>query len=211
MVRPSCCRLVILISGNGANLQAIVDACVSNTIQAAVVGAISNEPNAYGLVRAQKEGIPTYIIDHRKFNSRREFDVELEKQIDALDPDLIILAGFMRILGSEIIEHYLGRMLNIHPSLLPKYPGLDTHARALRDGARVHGATVHFVTPELDAGPIILQKQIQVEIGDTEQTLADRVHQTEYEIYPQAIKWFAEGRLTLGKNGAYLDGSQIDP
>ena len=211
MVRSSSwCRLVVLISGNGTNLQAIIDACLSRTIQATVVGVISNEPDAYGLIRARNKGIPTCVIDHRIFDGRKNFDTELEKTIDRFGPDLIILAGFMRILGSKIVEHYVGRMLNIHPSLLPSYPGLDTHARALSDGAREHGATVHFVTPELDAGPIILQKRIRVEIGDTEQTLAERVHQGEYEIYPQAIKWFAEGRLTLDKSRVYLDGSQID-
>ena len=203
------CRLVVLISGNGTNLQAIINACAAKTIHANVVGVISNEPDAYGLTRAREVEIPTYVINHRSFNSRREFELTLKQTIDSMDPDLVILAGFMRILGSDLIEYYWGRMLNIHPSLLPNYPGLNTHARVLNDGVKEHGATVHFVTPKLDAGPIILQKRVPVERADTAHTLAERVHQGEYEIYPQAISWFATGRLKLIEDAVYLDGDQI--
>ena len=203
------CRLVVLISGNGNNLQAIINACTTKTIRANVVGVISNEPDAYGLTRAREIGIPTYVINHRSFNSRREFELTLKQTIDSMDPNLVILAGFMRILGSDLIEYYLGRMLNIHPSLLPNYPGLNTHARVLNDGVKEHGSTVHFVTPKLDAGPIILQNRIPVEQADTVDTLAERVHQGEYEIYPRAISWFAAGRLKLVGNAVYLDGNQI--
>ena len=203
------CRLVVLISGNGNNLQAIINACTTKTIRANVVGVISNEPDAYGLTRAREIEIPTYVINHRSFNSRREFELTLKQTIDSMDPNLVILAGFMRILGSDLIEYYLGRMLNIHPSLLPNYPGLNTHARVLNDGVKEHGATVHFVTPKLDAGPIILQKRIRVEQADTVDTLAERVHQGEYEIYPRAISWFAAGRLKLVGDSVYLDDNQI--
>lgn len=203
------CRLVVLISGSGTNLQAIIDTCLTKSIQARIVGVISNKPDAYGLTRARKIGIPTFVIDNHKFTSRRAFDATLEKQIDAMNPSLVILAGFMRILGPELVTRYLGRILNIHPSLLPQYPGLNTHARALGDGAKEHGATVHFVTPELDCGPIILQKRIPVEMGDTAHSLAERVHQEEHELYPCVIRWFSEGRLKLVENVVYLDGNQI--
>ena len=203
------CRLVVLISGNGTNLQAIINACAAKTIHANVVGVISNEPDAYGLTRAREVEIPTYVINHRSFNSRKAFELTLKQTIDSMDPNLVILAGFMRILGSDLIEYYWGRMLNIHPSLLPNYPGLNTHARVINDGVKEHGATVHFVTPKLDSGPIILQKRVSVEQADTAHTLAERVHQGEYEIYPQAISWFAAGRLKLVEDAVYLDGDQI--
>ena len=159
------CRLVVLISGNGTNLQAIINACAAKTIHANVVGVISNEPDAYGLTRAREVEIPTYVINHRSFNSRREFELTLKQTIDSMDPNLVILAGFMRILGSDLIEYYWGRMLNIHPSLLPNYPGLNTHARVLNDGVKEHGATVHFVALSGDRLLGILAQ----EIGETGQ------------------------------------------
>ena len=210
LVKPSeLCRLVVLISGNGTNLQAIIDACATQEMPAKVVAVISNEPAAYGLQRARDAGISTHVINHRDFDRRTDFDERLKGLIDALQPGLVVLAGFMRILGFDLTEHFLGRMMNIHPSLLPNYPGLNTHARVLADGVNEHGASVHFVTPELDAGPIILQSRISVQADDTPSTLAERVHQCEYEIYPRAIAWFANGRLRLEASIAYLDGAPI--
>jgi phosphoribosylglycinamide formyltransferase-1 len=198
-----------LISGNGTNLQAIIDACATQEMPAKVVAVISNEPTAYGLQRARDAGISTHVINHRDFERRMDFDERLKDLIDALEPGLVVLAGFMRILGFDLTEHFLGRMMNIHPSLLPDYPGLNTHARALADGVNEHGASVHFVTPELDAGPIILQSRISVQADDTRSSLAERVHQCEYDIYPRAITWFAMGRLHLEASIAYLDGAPI--
>ena len=206
---PEPCRLVVLISGNGTNLQAIIDACAAQTLPAKVTAVISNEPAAYGLQRARDAGISTHVIDHRDFDRRTDFDEKLKGLIDTLEPGLVVLAGFMRLLGLDLTEHFLGRMLNIHPSLLPDYPGLNTHARVLADGVSEHGASVHFVTPELDAGPIVLQSRIPVQPDDTPSTLAERVHQCEYEIYPRAIAWFVTGRLHLEANIAYLDGAPI--
>ena len=210
MVKPlELCRLVVLISGNGTNLQAIIDACAARTLPAKVTAVISNEPAAYGLQRARDAGISTHVIDYRDFVRRTDFDEKLKGLIDTLEPDLVVLAGFMRILGFDLTEHFLGRMLNIHPSLLPDYPGLNTHARVLADGVNEHGASVHFVTPALDSGPIILQSRISVQADDTPSTLAERVHQCEYQIYPRAIAWFAMERLHLEASIAYLDGAPI--
>ena len=182
LVKPSeLCRLVVLISGNGTNLQAIIDACATQEMPAKVAAVISNEPAAYGLQRARDAGISTHVINHRDFDRRTDFDERLKGLIDALEPGLVVLAGFMRILGFDLTEHFLGRMMNIHPSLLPDYPGLNTHARVLADGVNEHGASVHFVTPELDAGPIILQSRISVQADDTPSTQAERVHQCEYQ------------------------------
>ena len=203
------CRLVVLISGNGTNLQAIIDRCEDGEIPARVVGVISNEPCAGGLERSAKAGIQNVVIDHRDYSTRSEFDQALGRHIDSHRPDLLILAGFMRILGKELVQRYQGRILNIHPSLLPNYPGLNTHQRALTDGISEHGATVHFVVPQLDAGPIVVQGRIRVYPDDTPDTLAQRVHELEYRIYPQAIRWFAEGRLTLRGNSACLDGLPV--
>lgn len=210
MIKASeLCRLVVLISGNGTNLQAIIDACAARTLPAKVAAVISSEPTAYGLQRARDVGIPSHIIDHRDFDARSDFDNKLEGLIDILEPGLVILAGFMRILGNNLTEHFLGRMMNIHPSLLPDYPGLNTHARVLADGMNEHGATVHFVTSDLDAGPMILQSRFPVQPNDTLPDLTRQVHQCEYEIYPRAIGWFATGRLHLQENVAYLDGVPI--
>ena len=186
-----------------------MDACAAGNLPAKVAAVISNEPTAYGLRRARDVGIPTHVIDHRDFDRRTDFDERVKDLIDTLEPGLVVLAGFMRILGFDLTEHFLGRMMNIHPSLLPDYPGLNTHARVLADGVNEHGASVHFVTPELDAGPIILQSRVPVRADDTPSTLAERVHQCEYEIYPRAIAWFAAGRLHLKANIAYLDGAPI--
>ncbi len=212
MIKALCpCRLVVLISGSGTNLQAIIDACHNDALPAQVVAVISNQSQAYGLNRARAAGIPAQVLDHRDFAGRAAFDAKLQNLVDTFVPDLVVLAGFMRILGESFATHYTGRMLNIHPSLLPDYPGLDTHARALADGKDQHGATVHFVTPELDAGPIIIQGRVPVLANDTAETLAQRVHEVEYRIYPQAIDWFAQGRLVLQHGQARLDGRPITP
>ena len=205
---PSC-RIVVLISGNGTNLEAINRACENQIIPGSVVGVISNQPDALGLTKARRAGIPTYVLDHRTFDTRGSFESQLQKLIDSMTPHVVVLAGFMRILGPKIVQHFLGRLLNIHPSLLPRYPGLNTHARVLKDGKKTHGVTVHFVTPKLDAGPIILQKTISVTIQDTEQTLAEKIRKEEHDSYPRAINWFALGRLQLIQNVAYLDGQKI--
>lgn len=171
---------------------------------------ISNEPSAQGLQRADNAGIPTTVVDHRDHDTRKAFDDELGQRIDHYQPDLIILAGFMWVLGGELVGRYRGRMLNIHPSLLPDYPGLNTHARAIADGVSEHGASVHFVIPELDAGPIVIQGRVPVLPADSPESLAKRVHEQEYRLYTKAITWFAQGRLSIKSNGVYLDNAPVE-
>ena len=201
--------LVVLISGNGSNLQAIIDAIEAGEIPARIRAVISNNPDAYGLERARRAGIPVEVVDHRDFPDRESYDRALQAVIDRYRPDLVVLAGFMRILTPAFVEHYAGRMLNIHPSLLPRYQGLDTHRRVLEAGDSVHGVSVHFVTPELDSGPIVLQAEVPVEPGDTEDDLARKVHAEEHVIYPRVIRWFAEGRLRLDGDRVLLDGQPM--
>ena len=201
--------LVVLISGNGSNLQAIIDAIDAGEITARIRAVISNNPDAYGLERARRAGIPVEVVDHRDFPDRESYDRALQAVIDRYRPDLVVLAGFMRILTPAFVEHYAGRMLNIHPSLLPRYQGLDTHRRVLEAGDSVHGVSVHFVTPELDSGPIVLQAEVPVEPGDTEADLARKVHAEEHVIYPRVIRWFAEGRLKLDGDRVLLDGQPM--
>lgn len=203
------CRLVVLVSGNGSNLQAILDACQTGRIPARVVAVISNRPGAYGLQRAQAAGVPTEVLDHTTFTERSTFDQALQACIDRYQPDLVVLAGFMRILTPAFVAHYHGRLLNIHPSLLPRYKGIHTHRRVLEDGADEHGASVHFVTSELDGGPVIMQAKVPVLPSDDENSLAARVQQQEHRIYPLAVKWFAEGRLKLEGNQVLLDGQAL--
>ena len=203
------CRIVVLISGSGTNLQAIIDACRSGQIAGNVVGVISNEPSAYGLTRALRANIVAVNLNHRDYESRTLYDQALGDAIDTFSADLVVLAGFMRILSADFVKKFEGRLINIHPSLLPDYRGLDTHRRVLADRKRVHGATVHFVTEGLDEGPVIIQAQTSVDRSDTEATLADKVHAIEHQIYPQAIAWFAAGRLRLEDHHATLDGNLI--
>lgn len=203
--------IVVLISGSGTNLQAILDAVSDGRVQARVLKVISNRPQAGGLERAQRAGVPVEVIDHREYPDRSSFDRRLQQAIDAVTPDLVVLAGFMRILTEEFVRHYRGRMLNIHPALLPLYPGLDTHARALEAGDAWHGATVHFVTEDLDAGPSIVQARVAIQPGDSPETLAQKVQTCEHVIYPQAIAWFADGRLRLDGQAALLDGEPLPP
>jgi phosphoribosylglycinamide formyltransferase-1 len=203
------CRLVVLISGSGSNLQAFIDACRDPAYPCTVSAVISNRAGVRGLERAREAGIPAEVLDHKAFASREDFDAELARRIDAHAPDLVILAGFMRILTPGFVRHYAGRLLNIHPSLLPRYPGLHTHQRALEAGDTEHGATVHFVSEDLDGGPAIVQARVQVLPGDTPETLAARVLQHEHLIYPLAARLYAEGRLRLQGERAELDGSPL--
>ena len=203
------CRLAILISGSGSNLQAFIDHIAAGELHADIAVVISNKADALGLQRAAAAGIATAAIDHRQFADRAAFDRELLARVQSFAPDLVILAGFMRILTPEFLRPFSGRLLNIHPSLLPKYPGLNTHQRALDAGDDSAGATVHFVTEELDGGPPIIQAPVPIKAGDTAAELAARVLQVEHRIYPLAAQWFASGRLRLQDNCAVLDGEKL--
>ena len=203
--------LVVLISGSGSNLQALIDAIAEGTVDAEIRCVISNRGDAYGLQRARQAGIATRVLNHREFASREAFDAALLKEIDQFEPALLVLAGFMRILTADFVRHYQGRLLNIHPSLLPKYPGLDTHQRALAAGDLEHGVTVHFVTEELDGGPNVLQAIVPVQPGDTPDQLRERVLRQEHFIYPEAIRWFLAGRLVMRDNRAWLDRQELPP
>ena len=201
--------LVVLISGSGSNLQAIIDATASGLIQATICAVISNKKDAKGLKRAEQAGIPTAVIEHQHYKSRENFDRALMQRIDECQPDLVLLAGFMRILSDSFIEHYAGRLLNIHPSLLPKYKGLNTHQRALDAGDASHGASVHLVSSELDSGTVIIQAEVAVEPGDTAQTLASRVLEQEHKIYPLAVSLLTSGRLKTKGDALVLDGKPL--
>ncbi len=200
--------VVALISGSGSNLQAIIDA-TANDPAIKVAAVISNRAEAYGLERAHTAGIETRVLNHKPYPSREAYDRALIELIDSFQPGLVILAGFMRILSPLFVQHYPGRLLNIHPSLLPKYKGLHTHQRALEAGDTLHGASVHFVTEELDGGPVVLQAQVAVAADDTEESLAARVLQQEHIIYPQVLRWFAEGRLAINGNRLEMDGKPL--
>lgn len=190
-------RIVALISGRGSNLEAIHQRCLAERWPAQLVGVISNRPDAPGLAFAATQGLPTAVVDHKAFADRAAFEVELARVVDAFQPDLLVLAGFMRILGEDFVRGHQGRMLNIHPSLLPVFPGLHTHRRAIEAGCKVAGTTVHFVTPQLDHGPIVVQAVVPVLPDDDEASLSARVLVQEHRIYPLAVRWFVEGRLTL--------------
>ena len=190
-------KIVILISGRGSNMQAILEARLPVT----VATVISNEPQAGGLAVARQYGVATSVVEHRQHVNRAAFDAALAAEIDAHAPDLIVLAGFMRILTDDFVNRYRGRLINIHPSLLPSFPGLNTHGRALAAGVKVHGCTVHFVTPQLDHGPIVIQAAVPVVDGDSEEALAARVLAEEHRIYPQAVRWFCADRLAVTPQG----------
>jgi phosphoribosylglycinamide formyltransferase-1 len=192
-------RIVILISGRGSNMRSIVEACAVERWPAQVVAVISNRPGAGGLAFAAEHGIATQVVDHKAFPTREAFDAALARAIDAHAPDLVVLAGFMRILGADFVRGYEGRLLNIHPSLLPAFPGLHTHRRAIDAGCKLAGATVHFVTPELDHGPIVIQAVVPVLPGDDEDALSARVLEREHLIYPLAVRWVVSGRLRIDK------------
>jgi phosphoribosylglycinamide formyltransferase-1 len=190
-------RISVLISGRGSNLAALIEAANAGTIDGTVTHVISNRPDAGGLAHAQRNGIATTVVDHRAFATRDEFDAALADAIDASEPELIVLAGFMRILGAAFVQRYAGRMLNIHPSLLPAYPGTGTHGRALADRATRHGCTVHLVTPDVDGGPIVAQSEVPVLSGDDPTTLAARVLEAEHRLLPQVVGWFCAGRIDV--------------
>ena len=202
--------IVILISGRGSNLQSIIDAVAEDKLPVEIRAVISNRPAAEGLKRASQAGIPTDVVDHSQFPDREAFDQALLTCIERFQPKLVVLAGFMRILTAGFVNHYQGRMLNIHPSLLPEFPGINTHRRALDSGCKQHGASIHFVTEAVDGGPVVLQAQVPVQEQDTVATLAARVLEQEHRLYPLAIRWFAEQRLQLDSSGqATLDGETL--
>ena len=200
-------RIVILISGRGSNMQALLEA----KLDAQIAAVISNNPSARGLQFARSAGVETKLVNHRDYADRASFDKALGDVIAAYHPDLIVLAGFMRILTEQFIERFSGRILNIHPSLLPAFSGLDTHRRALDEGVKLHGCTVHFVTPTLDHGPIVIQAAVPVLPDDDEECLAARVLQQEHVVYPQAIRWFLDGRLTIEGNHVILSAECRHP
>lgn len=202
------CNVVVLISGNGSNLQALLDSQRPEH-PLHICAVISNRADAYGLKRAEQAGVPTQVLNHKAFASREAFDAALIDTIDAYQPHLVVLAGFMRILSHDFVQHYAGRLLNIHPSLLPKYKGLDTHRRALEAGEPEHGCSVHFVSAELDGGPVIAQAVLSVSPNEPLEQLVQRVHALEHQLYPMVVQWFAEGRLHLEPQGAMLDGKQL--
>lgn len=206
---PLPIRVVVLISGSGSNLQALIDGQKSGDLPISIEKVISNRPDVFGLTRAEQAGISHQVLDHKTFADRESFDQHLMQEIDQCNPDLVVLAGFMRILTPEFTQHYLGRMLNIHPSLLPKFQGLHTHQRALDAGESRHGVTVHFVTAELDGGPAAIQASVPVLSTDDASSLAKRVQRQEHIIYPLAVKWFAEGKLQMKDNRAWLENELL--
>jgi phosphoribosylglycinamide formyltransferase-1 len=202
-------RVVVLISGSGSNLQALIDGWQQQKLPIELAAVISNRSGVFGLQRAEQAGISALVVDHTQFEDRSSFERELISVIDSYTPELVVLAGFMRILTPEFTGHYVGRMLNIHPSLLPKYQGLHTHQRAIDAGDSEHGVTVHFVTAELDGGPAVIQAQVPVYSDDDAISLAQRVQQQEHIIYPLAVKWFAQGRLKMSEGRALLDNEPL--
>jgi phosphoribosylglycinamide formyltransferase-1 len=203
-------NIVILISGRGSNMEALIAARDAGQLPVNIAAVISNRPEAKGLETAGKAGITAHYIDHKAFAGREAFEAALAECIDQFNPDLVVLAGFMRILSEGFVRHYEGRLMNIHPSLLPSFPGLHTHQRALEEGVRIHGCTVHFVTPTLDHGPVIIQAAIPVLDGDTEESLAARILIQEHKVYPQAVRWFAEDKLTLENGRVFLSADLSD-
>ena len=203
-------RIAVLVSGNGSNLQALIDAQHGKQLSGQIVGVLSNKAEAYALRRAEDANIATAVISHQNFPNRESFDVAMHQQLLAWQVDLVILAGFMRILTPEFVSQWQGKMLNIHPSLLPFYKGMNTHQRVLNTGDRLHGCTVHFVTAELDAGQSIAQSVIQVSLQDTAESLAQRVHQLEHFIYPQVAQWLCNGQLTWENGQAYFNKKPLE-
>lgn len=202
--------IVVLISGNGSNLQAILDQTLTGGIQGQIKAVFSNRQEAYGLTRAAKADIPTVVLSHKEYDSRESYDEALQNAIDQFAPDLIVLAGFMRILTADFVNHYQGKMINIHPSLLPKYKGLNTFQRAIDNHEKEHGASVHFVTPDLDGGPVIAQIKTLIDSDDTVESLTQKVQIQERVLYPQVVKWFAEGKLVLKEGKVSYAGQPIE-
>ncbi|HEY5790588.1 MAG TPA: phosphoribosylglycinamide formyltransferase [Gammaproteobacteria bacterium] len=206
---PERLPAVVLISGNGSNLQALIDAAADGGLPLAIRAVISNNADAFGLERAARACIPGRVLDHRGFATRAAFDTALAALVDSFAPRLVLLAGFMRVLTPAFVQHYRGRMLNIHPSLLPAYPGLHTHARVLAAGDPEHGASIHYVTDEVDGGPVFLQARVPVQPGDSAARLAARVLEQEHRLYPEAVRWIAAGRVRLAGRRVLLDGTPL--
>lgn len=204
-------RIVVLISGNGSNLQALIDACARGAVPGEISAVFSNRADARGLERARAAGIATHAVLPAAFADRSQFDAHLITQIDAYHPDVVVLAGYMRILSPVFVQRYAGRLLNIHPSLLPKYPGLHTHRKALENGDKEHGTSVHFVTEQLDGGPVILQARVPIFPDDNEEDIVARVQHQEHAIYPLVVGWLLSGRLTMHEDKAWLDGQPLPP
>lgn len=204
-------NIVVLISGRGSNMEVFLEASDRGLIAGNIVCVISNRPNAQGIVTARQRGIATAVIDHQDFDTREAFDAALAQEVAAVDPDVVVLAGFMRILTPIFIDRFLGKLVNIHPSLLPKYTGLNTHQRAIDAGDAEAGATVHYVTNELDGGPAILQARVPITDDDTADTLASKVLAVEHLIFPEAVNWHLQGRVIHADDGAYLDGELLPP
>ncbi len=202
-------KIVVLASGSGTNLQALIEATRERDFPGEIIAVGCNRPGAFALERAAQANIPTFVIDHTKSDSREAFDASLMAELHRHNPDVIVLAGFMRILTPDFVRAFRGRMLNIHPSLLPAYTGLNTHKRVLEAGDKVHGVSIHFVTEELDGGPVIAQSEIRVNDDDTPESLAERVQQQEHLLYPIVLRWFCEGRIQLAANGVHFDGSLL--
>ncbi|WP_418080333.1 phosphoribosylglycinamide formyltransferase [Serratia marcescens] len=202
-------KIVVLVSGQGSNLQALIDACQQDRIAAEIVAVFSNKAQAYGLQRAEAAGIATQALDAKAYADRTAFDAALADAIDQYQPDLVVLAGYMRILSPQFVQRYAARMLNIHPSLLPKYPGLHTHRQAIDNGDSEHGTSVHFVTEQLDGGPVILQAKVPIFADDEEDDVVERVQTQEHTIYPLVVSWFVDGRLAMRDGAAWLDGERL--
>ncbi|HKJ70946.1 MAG TPA: phosphoribosylglycinamide formyltransferase [Gammaproteobacteria bacterium] len=211
------CRCVVLVSGSGTNLQALLDRSADGSLGAEVAGVVSNRPDAYALERARAAGVPAHVVDHTAFADRGAFDAALEEAVARLEPDLVVLAGFMRVLTPDFVARLEGRLINVHPSLLPVFRGLHTHRKALEAGCQVHGTTIHFVTEDLDAGPIIAQAALRVHSTDSESSLRERVQALEHRLLPQVVRWFATGRLQTRDNRVTVsahaepDGELIAP
>lgn len=202
-------NIVVLISGRGSNLQSIIDKKEAGDLDITIDAVISNVPDVPGLQRAKKAGIDTHVINHKDFASREAFDQSLQTCIDQYHPQLVVLAGFMRVLSPAFVAHYQGKLINIHPALLPKFPGLNTHLRAIEAGDKEHGVSIHFVTAEVDGGPVIAQAKVEVKANDTADALAARVLEQEHHLYPDVLRWFCENRIILKKNAVYFDNTRL--
>ncbi|AOY88110.1 phosphoribosylglycinamide formyltransferase [Marinobacter salinus] len=207
--QPTLPRILVLASGSGTNLQALIDASRERDFPGQIIAVGCNRPNAFALERAAQANIETFVIDHTKYGSREEFDGALMAEIRRHNPDLLVLAGFMRILTTDFVRAFRGKMLNVHPSLLPDYTGLNTHKRVLEAGDKLHGVSIHFVTEELDGGPVIAQAEVNVTPDDTPETLAEKVQEKEHILYPIVVRWFCEGRIQLGSDYVAFDGEPI--
>lgn len=207
---PTQPKILVLASGNGTNLQALIDASRERDFPGQIIAVGCNQPKALALARAAQANIETFVVDHTKFGSREEFDAALMAHILRHNPDIIVLAGFMRILTTDFVRAFRGKLVNVHPSLLPRYTGLNTHQRALDAGDQTHGVSIHFVTEELDGGPVIAQAEVAVAEEDTAESLAGKVQEKEHLLYPIVVRWFCEGRIQLGGDNVLFDGQNMD-